>query len=178
MGRRVGRGVIRQRQRQRGRRVRRNVKRSFRLVRRRRRLLGAFQRRAFFVDASQLIVIRTRAVVRRLDVIEDRIADGGFRRSNLLGQIVKNLFCHGQRKGAHFLHKGKYHFYSWPPVILVWIQLLCLRLIHTRRSGLHFRSGLRQRRDRKFSISLQKRNRLLQTHAENAVMWISLYMLN
>ena len=37
-----------------------------------------------------------------------------------------------------------------------------------------FRSGLRQRRDRKFSISLQKRNCLPQTHAENAVMWISL----
>ena len=32
-----------------------------------------------------------------------------------------------------------------------------------------FRSGLRQHRDRKFSISLQKRNHLLQTHVENAV---------
>ena len=52
---------------------------------------------------------------------------------------------------------------------LVWHKNV-LRLIHTRRSGLRFRSGLRQRRDRKFSISLQKRNRLPQTHAENAVM--------
>ena len=31
-----------------------------------------------------------------------------------------------------------------------------------------FRSGLHQHRDRKFSISLQKRNRLLQMHTENA----------
>ena len=37
-----------------------------------------------------------------------------------------------------------------------------------------FRSGLRQHRDRKFSISLQKRNRLPQMRAENAVMWMSL----
>ena len=36
------------------------------------------------------------------------------------------------------------------------------------------RSGLCQRRDRKFSISLQKRNCLPQTHAENAVMWMTL----
>ena len=33
-----------------------------------------------------------------------------------------------------------------------------------------FCSGLCQRRDRKFSISLKKRNSLLQTHEENAVM--------
>ena len=33
-----------------------------------------------------------------------------------------------------------------------------------------FRSGLRQRRDRNFSISAEQRNRLPQTHAENAVM--------
>ena len=38
-----------------------------------------------------------------------------------------------------------------------------LRLIHTRRSG------LRQHRDRNFSISLQKRNRLVQTHTENVL---------
>ena len=33
-----------------------------------------------------------------------------------------------------------------------------------------FRSGLRQHRDRNFSISAEQRNRLPQTHAENAVM--------
>ena len=33
-----------------------------------------------------------------------------------------------------------------------------------------FRSGLRQRRDRNFSISAEQRNRLPQMHAENAVM--------
>ena len=37
-----------------------------------------------------------------------------------------------------------------------------------------FRSGLCQHRDRKFSISLRKRNCLPQTHAENAVMWMTL----
>ena len=37
-----------------------------------------------------------------------------------------------------------------------------------------FRSGLHQRRDRNFSISAEQRNRLLQTHTENAVMWMSL----
>ena len=37
-----------------------------------------------------------------------------------------------------------------------------------------FRSGLCQPRDRKFSISLWKRNCLQQTHAENAVMWMTL----
>ena len=37
-----------------------------------------------------------------------------------------------------------------------------------------FRSGLCQHRDRKFSISLQKCNCMLQMHAENAVMWMSL----
>ena len=37
-----------------------------------------------------------------------------------------------------------------------------------------FHSGLRQCRDRKFSISLQKRNCLPQTHMENALMWMSL----
>ena len=37
-----------------------------------------------------------------------------------------------------------------------------------------FRSGLRQRKDRNFSISAEQRNRLPQTHAENAVMWMSL----
>ena len=43
-----------------------------------------------------------------------------------------------------------------------------LRLIHTRRSG------LRQCRDRNFSISAEQRNRVPQTHAENAVKWMSL----
>ena len=38
-----------------------------------------------------------------------------------------------------------------------------------------FRSGLRQRRDRNFSISAEQCNRLPQTYAENAVMWMSLY---
>ena len=33
-----------------------------------------------------------------------------------------------------------------------------------------FRSGLRQRRDRNFSISAEQCNHLPQTHAENAVM--------
>ena len=33
-----------------------------------------------------------------------------------------------------------------------------------------FRSGLRQRRDRNFSISAEQHNHLPQTHAENAVM--------
>ena len=37
-----------------------------------------------------------------------------------------------------------------------------------------FRSGLRQHRDRKFCISLQKCNWLPQTHTSNTVMWISL----
>ena len=37
-----------------------------------------------------------------------------------------------------------------------------------------FRSGLRQCIDRNFSISAEQRNRLPQTHAENAVMWMSL----
>ena len=37
-----------------------------------------------------------------------------------------------------------------------------------------YRSGLRQRKDRKFSISLRKRNHLPQTHAENAEMWMTL----
>ena len=36
------------------------------------------------------------------------------------------------------------------------------------------RNGLCQHRDRKFSISLQKCNRLLQMHVENAVMWMIL----
>ena len=37
-----------------------------------------------------------------------------------------------------------------------------------------FHSGMHQCRDRKFSISLQKRNCLPQMHAENAVMWTGL----
>ena len=37
-----------------------------------------------------------------------------------------------------------------------------------------FRSGLRQCRDWKFSISLPKRNHLPQTHVENAGMWMTL----
>ena len=37
-----------------------------------------------------------------------------------------------------------------------------------------FRSGLRQRRDRNFSISAEQHNHLLQMHMENAVMWMSL----
>ena len=38
------------------------------------------------------------------------------------------------------------------------------------------RNGLHQHRDWNFYISLQKRNCLLQTHVENAVMWMSLKM--
>ena len=44
------------------------------------RALEALPRRALFVDASQLVVIGTRAVVRRLDVVEDRVTDRRLRR--------------------------------------------------------------------------------------------------
>ena len=61
------------------------------------------------------------------------------------------------------------------------IMLKCLSIIKgsftLAAAVCRFRSGLRQRRDRNFSISAEQRNRLPQTHEENAVMWISLKAL-
>ena len=58
------------------------------------------------------------------------------------------------------------------------IMLKCLSIIKgsftLAAAVCRFRSGLRQRRDRNFSISAEQRNRLPQTHEENAVMWMSL----
>ena len=87
----VGRFVV---QRRRRRRVRRDVERPVRRrgrhrVMLRRRALEALPRRAFFVDASQLVVIGTRAVVRRLDVVEDRVTDCRLRRHLVRRHRVK-----------------------------------------------------------------------------------------
>ena len=55
----------------------------------RRRVLEASQRRALFVDASQLVVVRARAVVRRLDVVEDGVADRRLRHDVVRRERVK-----------------------------------------------------------------------------------------